>query len=89
MGETKTQREAAAGTSPASPAFTGVTKALGLDTLPGQANKAFEEVATSYQALLTKMEQAAASTGAKVNSLLYEGFVGRLKQDLMDEVNRS
>jgi hypothetical protein len=89
LGETKTQREAAAGTSPASPAFTGVAKALGLDTLPGNASKAFEEVATSYQALLTKMETAAATTGAKINSLLYEGFVERLKRDLTDEVNRS
>jgi len=88
-GETKTQREAAAGTSPATPAFTGVAKALGLDTLPGNANKAFEQVATSYQALLTKMEAQAAVAGAKINTLLYEGFLGRLKQDLSDEVSRS
>ena len=53
------------------------------------SSKAFEEVATSYQALLTKMETAAATTGAKINSLLYEGFVERLKRDLTDEVNRS
>jgi hypothetical protein len=89
QGETKTQREAAAGVSPASSAFAGVAKALGLDTLPGHASKAFEQVATSYTALLQKMEQEAAVAGSKINTLLYEGFVGRLKQDLTDEVNRS
>jgi hypothetical protein len=88
-GETQTQREAAAGTSPASPAFTGVAKVLGLDTLPGNASKAFEQVATSYQELLNKMTGAAAVAGTKIQTLLYEGFVGRLKQDLQDEVNRS
>ena len=89
LGETKTQREAAAGISPASEAFAGVAKALGLDTLPGKASKAFEQVATSYQELLTKMEGQAAVAGAKINTLLYEGFLGRLKQDLSDEVSRS
>jgi len=89
LGETKTQREAAAGISPASEAFAGVAKALGLDTLPGQASKVFEQVATSYQEMLTKMEAGAAVAGAKINTLLYEGFVNRLKNELMDEVNRS
>lgn len=89
QGETKIQREAAAGTSPAAPAFAAVAKALGFDVLPSQANKAFEQVATSYTALLRKMEEDAAVAGAKINTFLYEGFVWRLKQDLTNEVNQS
>jgi ribonucleotide reductase alpha subunit len=88
-GLTETQKRAAAGKGPAASAVRDVASALGLSKLPETATEAFTKVATSYAELLSKMEEMSATAGARITTLLYEGFIGRLKKDLLDEVNRS